>query len=186
VYDVFDWLPFAALVQDSVLVVHGGIGNGEWAEESQQSDIDWLSSLQCRPVRSLFNTLQPDANCMPGTQRHRTLMNIVWSDPLSDARPNEWQPHYVQGRGHEILSFSSKTTQEFCARNRISMILRGHEVAEHGYEMLHSGRVCTVFSARNYCGSRRNDAALVLLQPDEDGHVQIKFKTLQHLRFFEI
>ncbi len=54
--------------------------------------------------------------------------------------------------------------QEFCERNGISIILRGHEVAERGYELLHGGRLCTVFSARNYCGSRANDAALVLLQ----------------------
>jgi hypothetical protein len=109
-------------------------------------------------------------------------MNIVWSDPITDARPSEWQPHYRDNsRGEDIISFSSKTTQSFCVRNHISLILRGHEVAEKGYEMLHGGRLCTVFSARNYCGSRANDAALVLLQLDADDHIQIKFKTLQHL-----
>lgn len=182
IYDVFDWLPFAALVSGSVLVVHGGIGDGNWAEHTHQSDIEWLGSIECRPVKSLFNVQHPDPQCMPGTHRHRNLLNIVWSDPITDARPSEWQPHYQQGRGADILSFSSQTTQEFCTRNRISMILRGHEVAEQGYEMLHGGRLCTVFSARNYCGSRTNDAALVLLQPDLHGHVQIKFKTLQHLQ----
>ena len=29
--------------------------------------------------------------------------------------------------------------------------------------MLHGGRLCAVFSARNYCGYRTNDAALVVL-----------------------
>jgi hypothetical protein len=44
------------------------------------------------------------------------------------------------------------------------MILRGHEFAERGYEMLHGGRLCTVFSEKNYCGYRTNDAALLVLQ----------------------
>jgi diadenosine tetraphosphatase ApaH/serine/threonine PP2A family protein phosphatase len=178
IYCVFDWLPFAALVEESVLVVHGGIGDGEWAEHSVcETDIEWLANIECRPVKTLSDHEQSDQS-----HRHRTLMNIVWSDPITDARPSEWQPHYRDNsRGDDIISFSSKTTQSFCARNHISMILRGHEVAEKGYEMLHGGRLCTIFSARNYCGSRLNDAALVLLQLDAEDHVQIKFKTLQHL-----
>ena len=182
VHDVFDWLPFAALVQDSVLIVHGGIGDGNWAVDEGQSDIDWLEGKERRPVKTLFKQDPPDPNCIPGTRRHRNLLNIVWSDPITDAKPSEWQPHYCNGhRGADILEFSMEATQAFCARNRISMIIRGHEVAEGGYEMLHNGRLCTVFSARNYCGFRANDAALVLLQPDVDGHLQVKFKTLQHL-----
>jgi diadenosine tetraphosphatase ApaH/serine/threonine PP2A family protein phosphatase len=180
--DVFDWLPFASLVEDSVLVVHGGIGDGQWAEAAHQSDIEWLDRTECRPLKTLFNQYQPDLNCMPGTHRHRTLLNILWSDPITDAKPSEWQPHWRAGRGADIIAFSSEVTDGFCARNGISMIIRGHEVAQGGYEMLHNGRLCTVFSARNYCGHRTNDAALVLLQPDLDGHLQVKFKTLQHLQ----
>jgi diadenosine tetraphosphatase ApaH/serine/threonine PP2A family protein phosphatase len=177
IHDVFDWLPFAALVEEKVLVVHGGIGDGHWADRAGVTDIDWLCKLECRPVK--------DEIFLHDTPRDKTLMNIVWSDPInSDAgeRPAGWQPHYRQGqRGTDILSFDSQVTEEFCVRNKISMILRGHEVAKKGYEMMHSGRLCTVFSARNYCGRHNNDAALVLLQPDADGHVQIKFKTLHHI-----
>ena len=30
VHAAFDWLPLAAMIEDSVLVLHGGIGNGTW------------------------------------------------------------------------------------------------------------------------------------------------------------
>lgn len=30
VHSTFDWLPLAAMIQDSVLVLHGGIGDGSW------------------------------------------------------------------------------------------------------------------------------------------------------------
>jgi diadenosine tetraphosphatase ApaH/serine/threonine PP2A family protein phosphatase len=178
-HDVFDWLPFAALVEQSVLVVHGGIGDGKWAVDAHQTDIEWLSSTECRPVKAV---LLDDENCVRGTQLHRNLKNIVWSDPITDPKPLEWQPHYRgSARGADMIAFSAEVTREFCARNGISLIIRGHEVASRGYELLHSGRLCTVFSARNYCGQLFNDAALVLLQPDADGHLQVKFKTLQHL-----
>lgn len=179
-HDVFDWLPFAALVEESVLVLHGGIGDGSWSGVAHQTDVDWLLNTECRPVKNLFSH---DQNCPRGTLLHRNLLNIVWSDPITDPKPMEWQPHYRDSdRGSsDFVAFSSETTQSFCARNGISLIIRGHEVAERGYEMLHGGRVCQVFSARNYCGHRMNDAALVLLQPDAEGHLQVKFKTLQHL-----
>jgi diadenosine tetraphosphatase ApaH/serine/threonine PP2A family protein phosphatase len=178
-HDVFDWLPFAALVEGSVLVVHGGIGDGRWAAHAHQTDIDWLHGTDCRPVKALFSD---DRNCVRGTQLHKVLMNIVWSDPITDPKPMEWQPHYRgSDRSADMIAFSAEVTREFCARNGVSLIIRGHEVAERGYELLHSGRLCTVFSARNYCGHLFNDAALVLLQPDADGHLQVKFKTLQHL-----
>lgn len=174
---VFQWLPFAALVADTVLVLHGGIGDGKWAESVGQTDIDWLRSNNCRPLESLY-----DSNPRISLRQQKTLMNIVWSDPETDPKPPEYQPHYKNGtRGADILTFSSELTQLFCERNRVSMILRGHEVAEQGYELLHGGRVCTVFSARNYCVTRKNDSAIVFLQPDRNGHVQVKFKTLEHL-----
>ena len=80
-----------------------------------------------------------------------------------------------------IKSFNSCWTQCFCERNHISMIIRSHEVKESGYELQHNGRLCTVFSARNYAKMYKNDAALVLLQPDEKGRLHCKFKTLSHL-----
>ena len=30
VHAAFDWLPLAALIQESVLVLHGGVGDGSW------------------------------------------------------------------------------------------------------------------------------------------------------------
>lgn len=61
------------------------------------------------------------------------------------------------------------------------MVIRSHEVKKGGNELHHNGLLCTVFSARNYAGAYKNDAALVLLQPDEKGRIHCKFKTLKHL-----
>jgi serine/threonine-protein phosphatase 5 len=87
----------------------------------------------------------------------------------------------MQRGAGDIKTFNAALTKCFCERNRISMIIRAHEVKMGGYELQHSGLLCTVFSARNYTRSLKNDAALVLLQPDDKGRIQVKFKTLKHL-----
>ena len=38
------------------------------------------------------------------------------------------------------------------------------------------------YAAASSIDEETGDAALVLLQPDLDGHLQVKFKTLQHLQ----
>jgi hypothetical protein len=178
-----------------VLVLHGGIGFGQWSSTpSQRPDIDWLEYKgNLRPIRDT----EPRRASVAGANKARWthLHNIVWSDPMEQSRgPSEWRPHYmdnarggveVDERGqvleNPIKSFNSCWTQCFCERNHISMIIRSHEVKESGYELQHNGRLCTVFSARNYAKMYKNDAALVLLQPDEKGRLHCKFKTLSHL-----
>lgn len=166
-----------------MFVVHGGIGIGQWSlQASFRPDIDWLDMRNdCRPIQST----DPSDPSKPAEAKARWthLHNVVWSDP-SDQPPGpaEWQPHYIKSdRGPGIQQFNLASTRHFCQRNRISMIIRSHEVKECGYELHHDGLVCTVFSARNYAQVRRNDAALVLLQPDGQGHIHCKFKTLRHL-----
>ncbi len=189
----FDWLPFAALIEDSVLVVHGGIGSGLWCVGTEgRPDIDWLNAKgQMRPLKST----DPSSVQESLKPRFTHLHNIVWSDPLGQSQaPDEWRPHYQPNTGRgagvdahgqpldfPIKSFSESCTKQFCDRNRISMVIRSHEVKEGGYELHHNGLLCTVFSARNYAGAYKNDAALVLLQPDEKGRLHCKFKTLKHL-----
>ncbi len=188
-FRAFDWLPFAALIDNSVLVVHGGIGSGVWVNGSTffRPDIDWLDAKGAlRPIRRT-DPLHPS---VPAASKARMshLHNIVWSDPTVQCPgPAEWQPHFMPNtdRGaavdNPIVKFNAGITKEFCERNHISMVIRSHQVAEYGYQLQHDGLLCTVFSARNYAGTLDNDAAMVLLQPDERGRIHCKFKTLRHL-----
>lgn len=136
----FDWLPFAALIENSALVLHGGIGVGLWSmTPSQRPDIDWLDSKgSLRPIQET----DPRRPSVPESSQARWthLHNIVWSDPLEQSRgPAEWKPHYMaSSRGgvdekgqvveNPIKKFNSAITQGFCERNHISMVIRSHEV----------------------------------------------------------
>lgn len=41
----------------------------------------------------------------------------------------------------------------FCVRNKLDMIIRAHECVMDGFERFAGGKLITVFSATNYCGT---------------------------------
>ena len=58
------------------------------------------------------------------------------------------------------------------------MVVRSHQVASEGCKVMHSGRLLTVFSARNYHGDS-NDGALLLMVPNSsDGTLRVSIKRL--------
>jgi hypothetical protein len=64
-------------------------------------------------------------------------------------------------RGGGTVCFGANVTEAFLNRNNLNLLIRSHEVAMHGYEVLHNGLCVTVFSAPNYCGNTGNYAAVV-------------------------
>jgi len=58
--------------------------------------------------------------------------------------------NFVIFKGAETYDFTSDTTKRFCERNKIKIIIRGHQYVPQGFLVMHEGRLVTVFSARNY------------------------------------
>lgn len=46
--------------------------------------------------------------------------------------------------------FGPDVTERFLEQNKLDFIIRSHEVKAEGYEVTHSGKCITVFSAPNY------------------------------------
>jgi hypothetical protein len=46
---------------------------------------------------------------------------------------------------------------------RIDLVLRSHQCVKAGYELFAGGKLCTVFSAVNYCGYKNNNAACIVI-----------------------
>ena len=46
--------------------------------------------------------------------------------------------------------FGPDVTERFLEQNKLDFIIRSHEVKPEGYEVTHSGKCITVFSAPNY------------------------------------
>jgi len=140
----FEMLPLACLVDNSLLVLHGGIGDGEW-------DLQELADAQ-RPLN--------DDNIVQNLH----LYNIVWSDPIPETVESSFGVHDSPRDGHQhmVVDFGRDVTERFCERNNIEMVIRSHQtrVGAEGYEVMHGNRLMRVFSARDYEG-HTNDGCIL-------------------------
>jgi len=135
---VFDYLPLAAEIHyetGSALVMHGGIGRVETI-----ADIKAVP----RPLRD------------PSTSEVAT--DLLWSDPMQAEGGMGFGP---SARGRGMVEFGADVVSAFCQRNTVRCVIRSHQVVHHGYESFAGGKLYTVFSASNYCGSQNNQAAIL-------------------------
>lgn len=117
---MFDWLPLSAIVDRSILCMHGGL-SPKMTNYNQIKDIK----------RPLNPEDDPIAN------------DLLWSDPttLTDSWTNS-------DRGVSYL-FGKKVLNDFLKKNDIDLICRAHQVVEKGYEFFNGRKLVTVFSAPN-------------------------------------
>ena len=78
--------------------------------------------------------------------------------PSENADLNGWYRNSKRGIS---VYFGSDVVNNFCVNNDIAFVVRSHEVVQHGYESFGAGRLYTVFSASNYCGTHSNQAAII-------------------------
>ncbi len=146
--DLFDRLPLAAIVNDTVLCVHGGIGSSI----SSISDIEKIK----RPLEIIHEVTNID---------QQLVIDILWSDPTDSDMDNGIQPNSTRdptGIGN-IVKFGPDRVNEFLKNNSLSLILRAHECVMDGFERFASGQLITVFSATDYCGKHKNAGAILFL-----------------------
>ncbi|KAF3630175.1 Serine/threonine-protein phosphatase PP1 isozyme 1 [Capsicum annuum] len=151
--ECFNCLPVAALIDEKILCMHGGLS-------PDLNHLDQIRSLQ-RP------TDVPDAGL---------LCDLLWSDPSKDVEG--WG---MNDRGVSYTFGADKVT-EFLGKHDLDLICRAHqsypvsvlvggsgypmemelvEVVEDGYEFFANRQLVTVFSAPNYCGEFDNAGAMM-------------------------
>lgn len=130
--DVFNTLPFAAIVNDKIFCVHGGI------------------SPQLSDLRQIEKIVRPTDIPEDGL-----ITDLLWSDP--DTQISDWA---LNDRGVSYI-FSKRNVYDFCSQFKFDLIIRGHMVVEDGYEFFAKKKFVTVFSAPNYCGEFRNWGAVM-------------------------
>jgi diadenosine tetraphosphatase ApaH/serine/threonine PP2A family protein phosphatase len=152
--ETFEWLPLGCVISDKILVVHGGIGDGNWLVDEVQETPRPLShdALASQPV----------------------LYNMLWSDPLAEDGCNGFGVHDSPRDNHANLvhSFGQDVTEHFLSFNGLDMVIRSHEARPQGcgYEVMHSGKCIRVFSARDYEGMK-NDGSILSVTQDQNALV---------------
>eukprot|EP01062_Namystynia_karyoxenos_P069072 TRINITY_DN6439_c0_g2_i1.p1 TRINITY_DN6439_c0_g2~~TRINITY_DN6439_c0_g2_i1.p1 ORF type:complete len:952 (+),score=263.61 TRINITY_DN6439_c0_g2_i1:74-2929(+) len=122
---LFHWLPLAAVLNERVLVVHGGLWDG--------------SLTDLRKFRR-----GPTASSRTESEK-RMLADLRWSDPAEGMTGRENSP---RGAG---CAFGSDVTERWLKDNDLDLIVRSHQCKSGtGVWENHGGKVLTVFSASNY------------------------------------
>eukprot|EP00038_Savillea_parva_P031751 m.90118 g.90118 ORF g.90118 m.90118 type:complete len:1102 (+) comp9841_c0_seq2:253-3558(+) len=153
--DVFDTLPVAALIDDKILCVHGGIG-------ATLQSVDELAAIP-RPLQFPVR---------PG--KYQAIMqDVLWSDPTSSDRA--LGIHHNQ-RGDDMVEFGPDRVVAFLEANGLDLIVRAHQCVQRGYEFFAGQRLVTLFSATNYCGRHENDGAIMSVSRE----LEVYFHVLSH------
>lgn len=135
----FNTLPVGHIINDKVLVVHGGLFS---SDNVRLEDIQKMDRFQQPPDGGPMN-------------------DILWSDPQDlDGRADS-------PRGVTKL-FGPDITQKFLEQHGLELLIRSHQMQSDGYFIQHCGRCITVFSAPNYVGKMNNKGAVVILEFDND------------------
>ena len=138
--DVFNWLPIAAIINDKIFCVHGGIS----PELKSLDDIRNLHRPEDIPDRGL-------------------LCDLLWSDP--DPEVETWDDN-ERGTGQV---FGLEPVDQFLAKFDFDLICRAHQAVMGGYEFPFGQEnaiepnqsVITLFSAPNYCYEYENRGAVL-------------------------
>ncbi|KAK0225893.1 phosphoprotein phosphatase [Armillaria fumosa] len=82
------------------------------------------------------------------------MCELLWTDPqvMSGRGPSK------RGVG---IAFGPDVTRRWCQFNKVTGIIRSHEVRQDGYEIEHEGLCTTVFSAPNYVDQAGNKGAFI-------------------------
>ncbi|KAL9320416.1 hypothetical protein ACSQ67_012255 [Phaseolus vulgaris] len=136
--ECFNCLPVAALVDEKILCMHGGLS-------PDLLNLDQIRNLQ-RP------TDVPDTGL---------LCDLLWSDPSKEVQ--EWG---MNDRGVSY-TFGADKVSEFLQKHDLDLVCRAHQVkplplvVEDGYEFFANRQLVTIFSAPNYCGEFDNAGAMM-------------------------
>ena len=150
---VFDSLPFAAVVNEKIFCVHGGI---------PASDVT---------IKQIMETERPTeiTDALPVT-------NLLWSDPGPDTIGFRPSP-----RGVSFI-FGKEEASKFMKKNGYELIIRSHEFCQDGasFPFGKNGGFLTVFSASNYCRTM-NSSAIVSIDADLKIHFSVFTPTIKEI-----
>lgn len=130
--DVFAVLPFAAVIDGRWLCLHGGLG---------------LCDMSLQAIRAIHRPIMNVSNVL--------VESLVWSDPDEGEAMFRRSP-----RGLGFL-YGSRVVTAYLEANGLLGLIRGHESIPSGVRRQFDGKVVTVFSASNYCGTLGNESAVL-------------------------
>jgi serine/threonine-protein phosphatase 4 catalytic subunit len=131
--ELFDYLSLAAIIDDRVFAVHGGLS-------PLVSTVDQIRLIDRKQE----------------VPHEGPMCDMLWSDP------DEMTGWGLSPRGAGYL-FGGDVVDQFLTTNQLTMIARAHQLVMEGYKTMFDGKLVTVWSAPNYCYRCGNVASIMQL-----------------------
>lgn len=125
--ELFRHLPLFVIINNSILVLHGGLFHRQGVKISELNDID-RANFDLRDAT--------DPSLVPSTREeylHTLQRDALWSDPQID---DGIVFNYSRGAG---ISFGSDIVDFFLAQNNLKLIIRSHECVAKGFDLPFAG-----------------------------------------------
>lgn len=136
--DVFNCMPVAALIEERIFCMHGGI------------------SPHMNYIEDVLKIKKPCEIPEEGI-----MCDLLWADPDDEYRDG-WNENT---RGASYV-FGTDVLCSFMMKNNLDLICRAHQVVEDGYKFFGGRKLVTIFSAPNYCGEFDNKGAILKITDD--------------------
>lgn len=141
---MFDYLPIAALIDNKIFCVHGGLS----PLIQKISDIDKINRFGDIPTEG-------------------PLADLMWSDPDQGV-----EGFKISERGAGYV-FGELVVDKFLHTNNIESIVRAHQLCLEGFNILFEGKIITVWSAPHYYNRFFNFASIMEIDDNLNKHFNI-------------
>ncbi|KAK9833243.1 hypothetical protein WJX84_006421 [Apatococcus fuscideae] len=136
--DIFDYLSLAALIDNKILCVHGGLS-------------PTIATLD--QIRTIDRKQE--------VPHDGPMCDLLWSDP------EDIEGWGLSPRGAGYL-FGGDICTSFNQSNKIDLICRAHQLVMEGHKFMFNDQLVTVWSAPNYCYRCGNVASILELDEHLD------------------
>mmetsp|Transcript_16342 Transcript_16342/g.46495 ORF Transcript_16342/g.46495 Transcript_16342/m.46495 type:complete len:328 (-) Transcript_16342:199-1182(-) len=170
--EIFDYLSLAALIEDKIFCVHGGLSPSintlDDVHENQHATSEPMNVHVCARVCVGQIRMLDRKQEVP---HDGAMCDLMWSDP------EDMTGWGLSPRGAGYL-FGGDVVSEFNHQNNIQCIARAHQLQMDGYRWMFNKTLVTVWSAPNYCYRCGNVAAVLKFDEYLNRHLKI-FKEVQ-------
>lgn len=140
---VFDRLPLAAVIDDEIFCIHGGIPRPLPNSPAGASRIDMLQRV---PKVLGINPPYDDED----ENLRQMASECIWSDPAQEDQETSGALNAAgygdSPRGGGTICFGNQALTDFLAEHDLSYIIRAHEAHAYGVSLSKGARCFTVFS----------------------------------------
>ena len=142
----FDLLPFGVLVDNNILMVHGGIG-------SSINSLDDIENIK-RPIEVVHNVTNNE---------QLKVIDLLWSeycDEIDNIDANIERDKFKKGF---IVKYGKNRLNKFLDENKINLLITSHQFVEGGFTTFNNDRLLIVFSATNYMNKCGNVGGMITI-----------------------